>query len=78
MIGKGLKKIRIEKGLKQEDIAKEIGVNSNTISQYETENRQATFETIEKIATYCNYEIIFRNIKTKKEFNLRDLKREDI
>ena len=57
MIGKAIKYMLIKKELKHEQIAKMIDVKSNTISQYENETRQMTFETIEKIANNCDYKI---------------------
>lgn len=78
MIGKAIKYIRIKKGFKQEQIAKIIDVKSNTISQYENETRQMTFETIEKIANNCDYKIYFINEKTNDKFQIKDLTRKDI
>lgn len=76
MIGIILKTMRKNAGLKQEAIAKEVKVARNTLSQYETETIQPTFETIKKIATACDYSIIFLNNRTKEEINYNDLLRE--
>ena len=78
MIGLILKTMRKENGLKQEYIAKEVKVARNTISQYETETIQPTFETIEKIAASCNYSIVFINNKTKKELEIKEIERKSI
>lgn len=77
MIGKVLKYMRNSNNSKQEEIALKINIKSNTLSQYENNNRQATFETIEKIASNCGFEIVFRNIKTKKEINVNDIDRKE-
>lgn len=61
MIGKILKTMRKIKGLKQSDISKITNIPQNTLSQYENEKIQPTFEIIEKIANICDYEIIFKN-----------------
>ena len=45
------------------------------ISQYENNNRQATFDVIEKIANYCEFEIVFRDTKSKEEYTLKDIDR---
>lgn len=77
MIGLILKTMRKEAGLKQENVAEEIKVARNTLSQYETETIQPTFETIQKIAKSCGYSIYFENNKTKKIIDYELLKREN-
>ena len=66
MIGKILKTMRKEANLSQAEISKKIEFARNTISQYETGEIQPTFETIEKIANICGYEIIFKKKKNDK------------
>lgn len=78
MIGKTIRYIRQKKEFKQEQIAAILGVRSNTISQYENETRQMTFETIEKIASNCDYKIFFIKDKTGDKFQVKDLKRKDM
>jgi len=51
---KRLKELRMEKGLTQAQLAKEIGVNSRTISQYETEIRQPDIQTIKRLCKFFN------------------------
>ena len=46
------------------------------IIQYE--KTDINFANIEKIAKMCNYEIIFKNKKTKETFRVKDLERKDI
>ena len=58
MIGKILKRMRAQKKLKQRELSKIINIPQNTISQYETETIQPTFEIIEKIASACGYQIL--------------------
>ena len=78
MIGKALKYMRKQKQLKQEQIGLLINVRGNTITQYENEKRNPTFETIEKIANNCGYKIFFVNEETKDKFQVKDLIRKDI
>ena len=78
MIGKVLKYMRNEKGLKQMELAKRVGVGNSTISQYETEIRQATFDIIEKIAKECGYKVYFENEKENVKFCANDLRRKDL
>lgn len=61
MIGKILKTMRKYNEFKQSDISKKINIPQNTLSQYENEIIQPTFETIVKIAKVCNFEIKFEN-----------------
>lgn len=78
MIGKVLKYLRKQKGLKQEEIAKMLNIKSNALSQYETSSRQPTFETIEKIANLCDYDIIFKNRTSEESFKSSDILRKDL
>lgn len=78
MIGKMLKFMRKEKDLKQSELIKILNIGQSTLSDYENNKISIDFGTIEKIATICDYEIIFRNKKTKKEFQLKDLERKDV
>lgn len=55
MIGNVLKYVRKKRNFKQQQISEIVGVARNTISQYETETIQPTFDIIEKIANECGY-----------------------
>lgn len=48
--GAKLRKIRIENGLSQDDLAKKINCASNSVSQWENNRRQPDIEMINKIA----------------------------
>lgn len=78
MIGKAIKYMRKQKGYKQQLLGELINVKDNTITQYELERRNPTFDTIEKIAQVCDYTIYFKNNKTGETFQVKDLKRKDI
>ena len=52
-----LKELRNEKGISQLKLAMDLSMNQNTISRYETEERQADYETLIKIADYFNVSI---------------------
>lgn len=52
-----LKELRKEKGIFQLKLAMDLSMNQNTISRYETEERQADYETLIKIADYFNVSI---------------------
>lgn len=48
------RELRLERGLSQEQAAKLIGVNAGTISSYENDTKQPSFEILVRIANlYC-------------------------
>ena len=49
-----LKELRIEKGLTQTQLAKELRVNQRTISNWEVGERQPDLDPLEVIAKYFN------------------------
>ena len=73
MIGNVLKYMRKNNNMKQQQISEAIGVARNTVSQYETETIQPTFETIEKIANVCGYKIYFEKLIVQKNLKVRIL-----
>lgn len=52
-----LKELRKKKGISQLKLAMDLSMNQNTISRYETEERQADYKTLIKIADYFNVSI---------------------
>ena len=70
--------MRRKSNLSQEQIGQLTGYAKNTISQYENGSRQPDFDTIEKIAKECEYEIIFYNAKTKDKLTTDNIDREEI
>lgn len=49
-----LKELRLEHGLKRSELAREIGINANTLANYEKGTRQASYETLVAVADYFN------------------------
>ena len=47
-----LKELRQQKGISQLKLAMDLSMNQNTISRYETGEREADYETLIKIADY--------------------------
>ncbi len=78
MIGKILKYMRKSNNLSQEKISLLTNIGRTTLSDYEREKTDINFENIEKIAKMCNYEIIFRNKKTKEEISTKNIERKEI
>lgn len=78
MIGKMLKYMRVTNGYNQMDLAKKLNLAQTTLSGYETHYSNPDFETIERIANTCNFDILFYNRKTKEYFKIKDIERKDI
>lgn len=66
MIGDTIKLMRMESGISQTELAKEVGIAQNSLSEIEHNKRPPKFETACKIAEICEFEIIF----TDKNNNL--------
>ncbi len=52
-----LKKLRKTKNISQMKLAMDLGMNQNSISRYETGERQADYETLIAFADYFNVSI---------------------
>ncbi|HAY20709.1 MAG TPA: hypothetical protein DCY27_00770, partial [Desulfobacterales bacterium] len=52
--GERLKKIRTERGLRQEDIGRIVHVGKSTVSQWENNIHTPDLETVSKIANHLN------------------------
>ena len=52
-----LKELRKEKNISQLNLALDLSMNQNTISRYETGEREADYKTLIKIADYFNVSI---------------------
>ena len=78
MIGKILKTLRHEKNLSQEELAKLAFIGRTTLSDYERMKTDINFETLERIADICDYEVIFRNKKTHKILTTKNIDRKEI
>ena len=61
MIGNILRNMRLTARLSQKKLGNILNLADTTISSYERENSQATFDTILKIAKICNYDILFKD-----------------
>lgn len=54
MIGNKLRKLRLEKGVTQRDIAELLGVSPRTISSYETDISDPPLDNLKTLANYFN------------------------
>ena len=75
MIGKVLKYMRKKNNFSQEQISNITNIGRSTISDYEREKTDINFESLEKIANICNFEIFFYNKNTKEKFKAKDILR---
>lgn len=75
MTGKLIKYIRKNKNLSQEELANILCIERSTLSGYETERREISFNTMLNIIEACDYKIIFKN--NKEEFEIKDILRKD-
>ena len=78
MIGNVLRYMRRKNKYKQGQISRIVGVARNTISQYETETIQPTFDMIEKIAHNCGYKIYFESLDGKDRFQSKNISRKEL
>jgi len=59
MIGKRIKQMRTAAGFCQVELSKKLGIAQNTLSGYETDSSMPNYDMVEKIATVCEFEIVF-------------------
>jgi len=56
-VGERLKKLRIQKGLSQQELSNQIGINRSTYARYETNDNQADYETLQTLADFFSTSI---------------------
>ncbi|MBO8163607.1 MAG: helix-turn-helix domain-containing protein [Brevibacillus sp.] len=50
--GTRLKQLRKQQGLSQQELASRVGLNRSTYARYETDDNQADYETLQKLADF--------------------------
>jgi len=63
---KRLKKLRMESGLTQKELAKKIGVSRATVAGYETKGKEPSYDTLIKIAKALNCSLDYLTGNTNK------------
>ena len=63
---KNLKKIRKQKGISQVQLALKLGVSQNTVSRYETGERQADYQTLIMLADILDVTVDYLIGRTDK------------
>ncbi len=58
IVARNLRVLRKQKGLSQEELAFQAGINRNYVGQIEREEKSPTVDMIEKLATALNIEPI--------------------
>lgn len=56
-LGENIRRVRMDKGLTQEDLCQKLGMDPSYLSNVESGNKNPTLATIEKIATALNVSI---------------------
>lgn len=73
--GKRLKKLRTERGLRQEDIGKIVHVGKSTVSQWENNIHVPDLETVSKIASFLNVSVDYLLGRTDDPRPIDDISR---
>lgn len=76
MVGQILRNIRKIRKLTQAQVGNKLNLAENTISNYETEYSNPTFDTIIKFIDVCDFDIQFVDRKNKKTYTLKELSKE--
>ena len=64
MLGKRIKQMRTAAGFTQVVLAQKLDIAQNTLSGYETGYSMPNYDMVEKIATLCEFEIVFVDKKS--------------
>lgn len=78
MISKILKTMRKKAHLTQNQLSKLCNMANTTLSGYENNYREPTFEIIEKIANECGYKIYFKNENTNDILTSKNIERKEV
>jgi transcriptional regulator with XRE-family HTH domain len=70
MIGDKIKDLRIELGITQKELGEKIGVNPNTITNYEKGYREPDINTLNKLADIfeCTVDYLMDRVNNKDEY----------
>ena len=73
MFANKLKKLRIEHGLTQAQLAQKVGIGTSTIGMYESNIRKPSFEVLIKLAIFFNVSTDYLISDEKDDENLRNI-----
>lgn len=75
LFGENLKRLRVEKGISQEDMAKKIKIHANHVSRYERGLSAPSIEVVEKMAKLLDVsidELVSGSVNERIEKNIAD------
>lgn len=78
MIHKIIRTMRKKANLTQGELSKRLNIANTTLSGYESNYREPTFDTIEKIANECGFKILFVNEKTEETLTSANIHRKEL
>ncbi len=78
MINKIIRTMRKKSKLTQKQLSKICNIANTTLSGYESGYREPSFDTLEKIAKECGYQIIFKNEATNEILTSKNIDRKEI
>ena len=70
--------MRRKANISQKELAKKCNIANTTLSGYESGYREPTFETIEKLANECGYEILFKHKANGDTLTSKNILRKEI
>ncbi len=78
-IGNNLKKIRLEKGLKQSELAELVGVEDKTISRIEVGGNYPSMDLLVRLSEALNCDLVdFVNFSDKIIDSINELSKDDL
>jgi len=72
MIGNIIKNMRKENNISEEELTKKTGISIEKLKELENNKEQPDFETLEKIANSCDFEIVFINKEENISISKKD------
>ena len=75
MVDKIIRYMRLQGGYSQTEIAELLELKQNSISDYERNVSQPSYETVAQIAKICDYEIVFIDKNSGEKITQDDLNR---
>ncbi|ARX66042.1 XRE family transcriptional regulator [Bacillus toyonensis] len=76
MFGNTLNSLRKEKKLRQEDMAKHLGIARTTYAMYEQGNREPDYDTLQKLANFFDVSVDYLLGRTNEKLPLIDFSKD--
>jgi len=75
IIGNIIRYMRKKNGYTQEELANKVNIGRSTLSDYEREKTDISYDTMRMICNECGYEIEFKNLKTNETITANNIDR---